>query len=124
LGLQSNNHAKFATTPHRRKTVLVKQIPKESIGNWNGLEKQFIGNFRSTYTRPASIEELKACTQKSGESLSSYIQQWSIIKNSTEDVSEERAIDAFVLVLHRLDFVKEMGRTKLRISIRAYGRRE
>jgi hypothetical protein len=26
------------------------KLPKESIGNWNELEKQFIGYFRSTYT--------------------------------------------------------------------------
>jgi hypothetical protein len=41
-----------------------------------------------------------------------YIQWWSIIKNSAEDVSEERAIDAFVHVLRQSDFIKEMGRTK------------
>jgi hypothetical protein len=52
--------------------------------------------------------------QKSGESLLSYIQCWSIIKNSEEDVSEERAIDAFVLRLRHSDFVEEMGKTKLR----------
>jgi hypothetical protein len=40
------------------------KLPKESIGNWNELGKQFISNFRSTYMRPTSIEELKACTQK------------------------------------------------------------
>jgi hypothetical protein len=90
------------------------KLPKESIGSWTKLEKQITSNFRSTYTRPASIEELKACSQKSGESLHSYIQRWSIIKNSIEDVSEVRAIDAFVLRLCRLDFVEEMGRTKPR----------
>jgi hypothetical protein len=40
------------------------KLPKESIGDWNDLEKQFTGNFRSTYTRPALIKELKACTKK------------------------------------------------------------
>jgi hypothetical protein len=55
------------------------KLPKESIGKWNELEKQFISNFRSSYTWPTLIEELKACTQKSGESLRSYIQHWSII---------------------------------------------
>jgi hypothetical protein len=35
-------------------------------------------------------------------------------KNSAEDVSEERAIDAFVLGLRRSEFVEEMGRTKPR----------
>jgi hypothetical protein len=64
---------------------------------------------------PASIEELKACMQKNGESRRSYIQRWSIIKNSADDFSDKRAIDAFVLGLRRLDFVEEMSRTKPKI---------
>jgi hypothetical protein len=50
--------------------------------------------------------------QKKGETLRSYIHRWSIIKNSTEDVSDERALDAFSAGLHRLDLVEELGRTK------------
>jgi hypothetical protein len=71
------------------------KLKKETIGSWDELAKQSIGNFKSTYKRPASTEELKACIQKSGETLRSYIQRWSIIKKSAEDVSNERAIDAF-----------------------------
>jgi hypothetical protein len=33
-------------------------------------------------------------------------------KNSAKDVSDERAIDAFVLGLRRSDFIEDMGRTK------------
>jgi hypothetical protein len=66
-------------------------LPDESIGSWGELESQFTRNFRSTYKRPASLEEVKACVQKKGETLRSYIQRWSIIKNSAEDVSDERA---------------------------------
>jgi hypothetical protein len=52
--------------------------------------------------------------QKSDKSLRSYIQHWSIIKKLAEDVSKERAIEAFILGLRRSDFVEEMGRTKPR----------
>jgi hypothetical protein len=41
-----------------------------------------------------------------------YIQRWSIIKNSTKDVPDERAIDAFTVGLRRSDFIKEMGRIR------------
>jgi hypothetical protein len=47
----------------------------ETIRSWDKVAKQFIGNFKSTYKRPASTEELKACIQKSGETLRSYIQR-------------------------------------------------
>jgi hypothetical protein len=52
--------------------------------------------------------------QKKGEALRSYIQWWSIIKNSAEDISDERAVDAFASRLRCLDLVEELGRTKPR----------
>jgi hypothetical protein len=90
------------------------KLPDDSIGSWGELEKQFTTNFRSSYTRPASIEEVKSCMQKSGEALRSYIQRWSIIKNSAENVSDERAIDAFAIGLRCSDLVEELGRIKPR----------
>jgi hypothetical protein len=41
-----------------------------------------------------------------------FIQWWSIIKNSAEDVSDKRAVDAFSAGLRRLDLVEELGRTR------------
>jgi hypothetical protein len=87
-------------------------LPNESIGSWGELKSQFTRNFCSTYKRPASLEEVKACVQRKGETLRSYIQRWSIIKNSAEDISNERAIDAFSAGLRRSDLVEEIGRTR------------
>jgi hypothetical protein len=87
-------------------------LPNESIGSWGDLENQFAGNFSSTYKRPASIEEVKSYTQRKGETLCSYIQRWSIIKNFAEDVSDERAVDDFSAGLRRSDLVEELGRTR------------
>jgi hypothetical protein len=89
-------------------------LPNDSIGRWGELENQFARNFRSTYKRPVSLEEIKSCAQKKGETLRSYIQHWSVIKNSAEDVSDERAIDAFSSGLGHSDLVEEMGRTRPR----------
>jgi hypothetical protein len=88
------------------------KLQRGTIGSWEELTKQFTSNFKSTYKRPASIEELKAYVQQRNETLRSYIQGWSIIKNSTIEVLDERAIDAFTLRLRRGDLVKEMGRIK------------
>jgi hypothetical protein len=52
--------------------------------------------------------------QQKVETLHSYIQCWSVIKNSAEDVSDERAIDAFSSGLRRSDLVEEIGRTRPR----------
>jgi hypothetical protein len=86
-------------------------LPNESIGSWGELESQFARNFCSTYKRPTSLEEVKACVQRKGETLRSYIQQWCVIKNSAEDISDERAIDAFSAGLRLSDLVEEIGRT-------------
>jgi hypothetical protein len=64
-------------------------IPNDSIGSWGELESQFTRNFRSTYKCPTSLEEIKSCMQRKDETLRSYIQRWSVIKNSAEDVSDE-----------------------------------
>jgi hypothetical protein len=90
------------------------KLEKEIIGSWEDLTKQFTGNFRSTYKRLASIEEVKACVQQRDETLRAYIQRWSLIKNLAVEVSDERAIDAFIMGLRRRDLVEEMGRIKPR----------
>jgi hypothetical protein len=36
----------------------------------------------------------------------------SITKNSTEDISDEQAVDAFLAGLRRSELVEELGRTK------------
>jgi hypothetical protein len=80
-------------------------LPNNSTGSWGELENQFARNFCSMYKRPTSLEEVKLCVQQKGETLCSYIQRWSVIKNSAEDVSDERAIDAFSSGLRRSDLV-------------------
>jgi hypothetical protein len=52
--------------------------------------------------------------QRRDKTLRSYIQHWSVTKNSAEDVSDERAIDAFSAGLRRSDLVEEIGRIKPR----------
>jgi hypothetical protein len=75
------------------------KLEEETIGRWEELTKQFTSNFKSTYKRPASIEEVKACVQQHEEMLRAYIQRWSITKNSAVEVSDERAIDVFIVGL-------------------------
>jgi hypothetical protein len=60
------------------------------------------------------LEEVKSCVQRRDETLCCYIQRWSVIKNSAEDISDERAIDAFSAELRRSDLVEEIGRIKPR----------
>ena len=92
----------------------MRKLPEGSIDNWETFERLFVQNFKSTCKKPASIEQLRTCTQKSGESMRAYIQRWSLIKNSAEHVSDERAIDAFIGGIRRRDLVEELGRANPR----------
>jgi hypothetical protein len=51
---------------------LLSKLERETIGSWEELTKQFTSNFKSTYKRPASIEEVKARVQQRNETLRSY----------------------------------------------------
>jgi hypothetical protein len=83
----------------------------ESIRSWEEFQQAFIANFQGTSRRPTSFEELRLCMQKTGEPLRSYISRWLSLRNTSENISPERAIDAFRDGLIRWDFRKELGRS-------------
>src|SRR4051812_44300118 len=92
--------------------IWLSSLSSGSIRSWEELAYSFIQNFKGTSKRPASIEDLRACTQRTGESIRSYILRWSNIKNSTAHISEERIIDAFKDGVKRQDFKEELGHMK------------
>jgi hypothetical protein len=92
----------------------MKKLPEGSIDSWETFEDLFVRNFRSTCKKPASIEQLRTCKQKPDESMRMYIQRWSIIKNSADNVFDERAIYAFVAGIRRRDLIEEVGRSNPR----------
>src|SRR3954471_1636737 len=92
----------------------LKNLRRGSISSWRQFRATFIENFKSTYKRPASLEELRACKQGTRETLRAYIQRWKILKNSAEDISDESAIDAFRRGLQRIEFKEQLGQMKVR----------
>ena len=84
--------------------------PRGSIRSWEELVDKFVKNFRATSKRPASIDELRACNQRSNESVRSFLHRWTSIKHATEDISDERAIDAFCGSVRRRELKEELGR--------------
>src|SRR3954468_19878115 len=74
--------------------IWLSNLSSGSIRSWEELAYSFIQNFKGTSKRPASIKELRACTQRTGESIRWYILCWSNTKNYAAHISEERSIDA------------------------------
>ncbi|KAK1669586.1 hypothetical protein QYE76_057745 [Lolium multiflorum] len=87
-------------------------LPKGSIKSWDDLVDAFVANFQATYKRPVGIEELRNCQQKQKESMRSYIGRFTKLLNTAEDVSVDRAIDAFSDGVRRESYIEELGRKK------------
>src|SRR3954471_15577048 len=73
----------------------LKNLQRGSMSSWSQFRGAFIENYKSTYKRPASLEELRACKQGTSETLRAYIHRRTILKNSAEDISDKSAIVAF-----------------------------
>src|SRR4051812_14701089 len=91
----------------------LKNLPRGSFSSWKQFRGAFIENFKSTYKRPASLEELRAYKQGTRESLRACIQRWTILKNSAEDISDES-----VRGLQHIDFKEQLGQMKVRTLAR------
>jgi hypothetical protein len=89
-------------------------LAPDSIRSWEEFRQAFIANFRGTSRRPTLFEELCLCVQRTGEKLRSYISRWISLRNTTENISPERAIDAFRDDLIRREFKEDLGRCKLK----------
>ncbi|KAK1683082.1 hypothetical protein QYE76_043930 [Lolium multiflorum] len=91
---------------------LVRGLPKGSIKSWDDLVDAFVANFQATYKRLVGIEDLRNCQQKQEESMRSYIGRFTKLLNAAEDVSVDRAIDAFSDGVRRESYIEELGRKK------------
>ncbi|KAK1695701.1 hypothetical protein QYE76_012398 [Lolium multiflorum] len=87
-------------------------LPKGSIKSWDDLVDAFVSNFQATYKIPVGIEELRNCQQKQKDSMRSYIGRFTKLLNAAEDVSVDRAIDAFSDGVRRESYIEELGRKK------------
>ncbi|XP_071681806.1 uncharacterized protein [Lolium perenne] len=89
-------------------------LPKGSIKSWDDLVAAFVKNFQETYKRHVEIDELRHCQQKPKESMRTYIGMFTKLLNAAEDVSVDRAIDAFSDGIRRESYIEELGRKKLK----------
>jgi hypothetical protein len=60
----------------------LEHLPASQIHNWDDMVRTLVGNFQGTYVRPGNSWDLRACTQKPGESLRDFIRHFS--KSCTE----------------------------------------
>ena len=71
----------------------------------------FTKTFEGTCKRPAGLIELQHCVQKQNETLRDYIQRWTTLHHTVENVSEHQAVCAFKEGVHYKELNLKIGRT-------------
>jgi hypothetical protein len=89
----------------------LEHLPASQIHNWVDLVHTFIGNFQGTYMRPGNSWDLRACTQKPGESLRDFIRRFSKRCTELPSVAQSEIVHAFLEGTTCQDLVRELGRS-------------
>ena len=63
-------------------------LPAESIGSWEDLCRCFVANFKGTYERSLTYNDLRAVRQKPDETLRKYIQCFSQVRNKIPNATD------------------------------------
>jgi hypothetical protein len=70
-------------------------LPEGTLDSWPELCRQFTANFESAYARPGNETDLHAVQQHPGESLRSFIQRFSQVRNTIPRISNASVVVAF-----------------------------
>jgi hypothetical protein len=89
----------------------LEHLPASQIDNWDDLVRTFVGNFQGTCVRPGNSWDLRACTQKPGESLRDFIQRFSKRCTELPSVAQSEIVHAFLEGTTCRDLVRELGRS-------------
>jgi hypothetical protein len=89
----------------------LEHLPASQIHNWDDLVRTFVGNFQGMYVRPGNFWDLRACTQKPGESLRDFIRRFSKCCTELPSVAQSEIVHAFLEGTTCRDLVRELGRS-------------
>jgi hypothetical protein len=89
----------------------LEHLPASQIHNWDDLVRTFVGNFQGTYVHPGNYWDLRACTQKPGESLRDFIRRFSKCCTELSSVTQSEIVHAFLEGTTCRYLVRELGRS-------------
>jgi hypothetical protein len=90
---------------------MARASPASQIHNWDDLVRTFVGNYQGTYVRPGNSWDLRACTQKHGESLRDFLLCFSKRCTELPSVAQSEIVHAFLQGTTCRDLVRELGRS-------------
>ena len=86
-------------------------LAPSSIYSWADLSRVFIRTFEGMCKRPAGLTELQHCVRKQNEPLRDFIQRWTTLYHTVENVTEHQAVCAFKAGVRYRDLYLKFGRT-------------
>jgi hypothetical protein len=89
----------------------LEHLSASQIHNWDDLVRTFVENFQGTYMRPGNSWDLRACTQKPGESLRDFIRPFSKRCAELPSVAQSQIVHAFLEGTTCRNLVRELGRS-------------
>jgi hypothetical protein len=89
----------------------LEHLPTSQIHNRDDLVRTFVGNFQGMYVHPGNSWDLRACTQKPGESLRDFIRHFSKRCTELPSVAQSEIVHAFLEGTTCRDLVRELGRS-------------
>jgi hypothetical protein len=89
----------------------LEHLPTSQIHNWDDLVRTFVGNFQGMYVHPGNSWDLRACTQRPGESLRDFIQCFSKRCMELPSVAQSEIVHAFLEGTTCRDLIRELGRS-------------
>jgi hypothetical protein len=87
----------------------LEHLPPSQMHNWDDLVRTFVGNFQGMCVRPGNSWDLRACTQKPGESLQDFIRRFSKRCTELPSVAQSEIVHAFLEGTTRRDLVRELS---------------
>ncbi|KAI5013308.1 hypothetical protein ZWY2020_028262 [Hordeum vulgare] len=98
--------------PSQRSDSVPTEFPSKYLGHgWADLARVFIRTFERTCKRPTGLVELQHCVQKQNEPLRDFIQRWTTLYHTVENVTEHQAVCAFKAGVRYRDLYLKFGRT-------------
>jgi hypothetical protein len=89
----------------------LEHLPPSQIHNWDDLIRTFVGNFQGTYMHPGNSRDLRACTQKPGESLRDFIRRFSKRCTELPSMAQSEIVHAFLEGMICRDLMRELRRS-------------
>ncbi|KAI4997097.1 hypothetical protein ZWY2020_052439 [Hordeum vulgare] len=86
------------------------QLAPSSIYSWADMSRVFIKTFEGTCKRPAGLVELQHCVQKQNEPLRDFIQRWTTLYHTVENITEHQAVCAFKAGMRYRDLYLKFSR--------------